>query len=415
MSAADAAARHAERLQRVMDAVELRRPDRVPVGLHTMLWYAKYGGRTIRDVMYDYDLAAELGRRAIAEFEPDLFAPPHQFTALGRVLEAARFKQLQWPGHGVGDNQPYQYLDREYMKAEEYDEYLFDPTGFYLSKYMPRVLGVAEGLEGLPALPGFFYMRLVMGMRVFAQPRVVAAFQAMQQAGEEAERLVRRQIAFTREMESEGYVLGHGAVGIAPFDLVGDYMRGARGIMTDMFRRPEKLLAALDKAIPFILRQTIATCQASSSRIVFIPTHWAADNFMSPDKFRTFWWPSFRKVLLGLIEAGLIPMPMWEADCTKRLETIADIPRGKAIYWFERTDLATAKAVLGEIVCLRGNVPPSLMNTGSPAEVDACCRALIENVGRDGGLILDGAFGIPDEAPVENVRAMFAAARKYSG
>jgi hypothetical protein len=411
VSLEDGPARQAARLKRVLDAVALERPDRVPVGLHTMLWYAKYGGRTIREVMYDYDLVAELGRRAILEFDPDLFAPPQQFTALGRVLEAARFKQLQWPGHGVGDNQPYQYLDREYMKPEEYDDYLFDPTGFYLSTYMPRVLGVAEGLEGLPAMPGFFYMRLVVAMRVFAQPKVVAALQAMREAGEEADRLVRRQVAFTREMEAQGYVLGHGAVSIAPFDLLGDYMRGARGVMTDMFRRPEKLLAALEKAVPFILRQAIATCKASSSRIVFIPTHWAADNFMSLEKFRTFWWPTFRKVLLGLIEADLIPMPMWEADCGSRLETIADIPRARAIYWFERTDLAKAKAVLGDVVCLRGNIPPSLMNTGTPAEVDAYCRHLIESVGRDGGFILDGAFGIPDEAPVENVRAMFDAAR----
>ena len=50
-------------------------------------------------------------------------------------------------------------------------------------------------------------------------------------------------------------------------------------------------------------------------------------------------------------------MPLWEGDCTSRLETIADIPRGKAIYWFERTDLVRAKEVLGDVVCLRGNVP----------------------------------------------------------
>jgi hypothetical protein len=397
-----------------MDAVALKRPDRVPVALHTMLWWAKYGGITIREVMYDYERTAELGRRAILEFDPDLFSPPHQFAMLGRVLEAARFKQLQWPGHGVGDHQPYQYLDREYMKAEEYDDYLFDPTGFYLAKYLPRVLGVAEGLEALPAIPGLFYMRLVMGMRSFAHPKVTRALEAMRAAGEEAHRLVVLQMRFSEEMEAQGYVLNQGAVAIAPFDLLGDYMRGARGILTDMYRRRDKLLAALEKAVPFILRQTIASGKASTSPFVFIPIHWAADSFMSLEQFRTFWWPSFRKVLLGLIEAELIPVPLWEADCTSRLETIADIPRGKAVYWFERTDLLRAKAVLGDIACLRGNVSPSLMNTGTPAQVEAACRELIEKIGGDGGFILDGAFGIPDEAPVQNVRAMFDAARKYA-
>lgn len=414
MGANEAPVRHSDKLKRVRDAVELRHPDRVPIAFHTMLWYAKYGGISIRQAMYDYDTVTALARRAILEFDPDLFCPPQQFTTLGRVLEAARFRQLQWPGHGVGDNQPYQYLDREYMKPEEYDEYLFDPTGFYLSKYMPRVLGVAEGLEKLPALPGYFYMRLVMGLRSFANPKVVAALEAMRAAGEEANRLVAAQMEFTREMEARGYVLAQGAVSIAPFDLIGDYYRGVRGVLGDMYRRKEKLLAAMEKAVPFILKAAIATCKASGSRFVFIPTHFAPDNFMSLEQFKTFWWPSFRKVLLGLIEADLVPVPLWEADCTSRLETIADIPRGKAVYWFERTDLVRAKEALGGIVCLRGNVLPSVLTMGTPEEVDAACRTLIEKVGRDGGFILDGAFGIPDETPLENARALFQAVRKYN-
>ncbi len=73
-----------------------------------------------------------------------------------------------------------------------------------------------------------------------------------------------------------------------------------------------------------------------------------------------------------------------------------------------------AKEVLGDVVCLRGNVPASMMTTGTPGEVDAYCRHLIENVGRDGGFILDGAIGIHDEARNENVKAMFQAVRKYA-
>jgi uroporphyrinogen-III decarboxylase len=89
------------------------------------------------------------------------------------------------------------------------------------------------------------------------------------------------------------------------------------------------------------------------------------------------------------------------------------IPPGKAIYWFERGDLFRAKDILGQITCLRGNVPPSLLNTGTPEEVDACCRKLIEVVGKGGGFILDGGIGVPDEARPENVAAMFAAPQKY--
>ena len=57
-------------------------------------------------------------------------------------------------------------------------------------------------------------------------------------------------------------------------------------------------------------------------------------------------------MLIGLIDGGVIPMPLWEADCTKRLEVIRDIPAGKCIYWFERTDMVKAFEVLGDVVAL---------------------------------------------------------------
>jgi hypothetical protein len=45
--------------------------------------------------------------------------PLVMLTAAGRSLEALDFKQLKWPGHGVSDDQGFQYLDREYMSADE--------------------------------------------------------------------------------------------------------------------------------------------------------------------------------------------------------------------------------------------------------------------------------------------------------
>ena len=92
------------------------------------------------------------------------------------------------------------------------------------------------------------------------------------------------------------------------------------------------------------------------------------------------------------------------------------MPAGKCIYWFERTDMVKAHEVLGDVVALRGNLSPSLMTTGNPEQVDAAVKYLVDNVWNKGGkLILDCAFGLPDETPVENVRAMFDAARKYAG
>ncbi|MCK0506120.1 uroporphyrinogen decarboxylase family protein [Aromatoleum anaerobium] len=404
------------RWQRIIDCVALKQPDRMPVAFYSTFWLARYAGITCRELMYDYEKTREIGERAVLEFDPDVVSPLLLTATAGPSLEAIGFKQLQWPGHGVGDDQPFQYLDREYMKADEYEDFIFDPTGYYLHTYLPRVASAFEGFEDLPYLPGLYYFRLLGGIRPFAKPRVREALEKVIRAAEEAERFAQHHIAFTDRLATLGYPSTNGTTGIAPYDFIADYFRGATGMMKDLYRKKDQLLALLDKVAVFLLKQIVSAARASGNPIVFIPVHWAPDAFMSPKQFETFWWPSFRRLLIGLIDAGLIPMPLWEADCTKRLEIIKDVPPGKCIYWFERTDMVKAFEVLGDVVALRGNLSPSMMTTGTPAEVDAAVRHLAENVFHKGGkLILDCAFGLPDEAPVDNVRAMFAAARKYAG
>ena len=412
----EARALHDQRLQRVLDCAALKQPDRMPVAFYATFWLAKYGGISCRQLMYDCDKLREIGERAVLEFEPDAIGPLVMMSGMGHALEAIDFKQLQWPGHGVGEHQPFQYLDREYMTADEYDDFLFDPTGFYLQKYLPRVAGAFEGFDQLPSFPGLHYFRLVNGIRPFANPAVRESFEKLVAAAEESEAFFQHNLAFNARMAALGYPLINGGNAVSPYDFIADYFRGATNMMKDLFRRKDKLLEMLDKASTFLTRQTVAAAKASGNPIVMIPIHWAPDAFMSPKQFDTFWWPPFRKMMLGMIEAGLIPMPLWEADCTKRLETIKDVPPGKCIYWFERTDLVTAHQVLGDVVALRGNLSPSMMTTGQPADVDAAVKHLVDEIWNKGGkLILDGAFGIPDETPVANVRAMFDAARRYAG
>ena len=402
------------RWQRIMDCVNLKQPDRMPVAMLATFWLARYGGISYRQLMYDYGKTKEISERAILEFQPDAPSPTVLAVATGRALEAIGFKQLQWPGHGVRDDQPYQYLDREYMKAEEYDDFLFDPTGFYLRTYLPRVAEAFEGLEELHYLPGLHYFRLVAGIRSFGKPRVRQAFEKIFKAAEEVDRMVAHHADFTQRMAAHGFPMSYITTTVSPYDMLADYFRGATGMMKDLYRNKDKLLQLLDKAAVFLVQQTLWSAKSAGHPIVFIPIHWAPDAFMSGKQFETFWWPSFRKLLMGLIEGGIIPMPLWEADCTKRLEVIRDIPPGKCIYWFERTDMVRAFEVLGDVVALRGNISPSLLTTGTPEQVDAAVRHLAENVFHKGGkLILDAAFGLPDETPVANVRAMYAAARKY--
>lgn len=395
------------------DAVELKPLKEVPTALFCTFFLANYGKITCRELMYDFDKTKRIATEAVKLLQPTV---THQLPAIvsGHMLDALDYKQLQWPGHGVGDNQPFQYLDREYMTGDEYDDFMIDPTGFYLRTYMPRVAGNLSGLAHMPSIPGLHYMRLVAGMRGFAHPEVKQALLNLIKAGEAAEESFQHISAWNQEVANLGFPRDPGISMVSPYDFIADYFRGARSMMTDLFRKKDKLLAMLDRARLFLTRLTINMAKGAGHPTVFIPIHWAPDAFMSDKQFKEFYWPPFRQMLVDLIEAGITPMPLWEADCTKRLEVIADIPKGKAIYWFERTDMLRAYEVLGDTVCLRGNLSPSMMTTGTPDDVDAAVRNLVENIHHKGGhMILDAAFGLADETPVPNAVAMYEAARKY--
>ncbi|OGA28785.1 MAG: hypothetical protein A3I01_16875 [Betaproteobacteria bacterium RIFCSPLOWO2_02_FULL_65_24] len=413
MNTNDASARHAARMKRVTDAIALRQPDRVPVIYHTQFWHARRAGMNYRQAMYDYGRLMDTCRDVVLELQPDMYASPLR-PAFGPTLDAVGYKQLEWPGHGTGDDSMFQYLDREYMKPEEYKEFLFDPTGYFLAKYLPRIGTAFEGLEKLPSIPTLYYGRMFAMLPRFADPDVVRAFGELKKAGEEAARLGACMRSYAEDMDRLGFPESQGVAASAPFDYFGDHFRGSKGILLDMYRRKDELLAALDKAATILTNHTVESGARHPSKLVFIPIHWAMDSFMSLAQFKTFFWPSFRTMLLGLIDAGLVPVAFWESNCSSRLEVIADIPPGKAIYWFESADLVKAKQVLGNVACLRGNVPASMLATGTPEDVDAYCRMLIEKIGRDGGFILDGACGIPDEARPDNVKAMFASVHKYA-
>lgn len=413
---ADARIKFDARWTRILDTIELRKPDRMATSLIGSFWMAKYGGISCRELMYNYELSNEINERAFLEFEPDMAGASGPATSYGHLLDAIEFKQLEWPGHGVGENYSYQYLDGEYMLAEEYDDFLFDPTGFLFEKYLPRIAGAYEGLRPLGRLMGNSFLGVATQSAAFAAPDMVAAFEKLNKSGQEAFKSFASFADMGIKMANHGFPPFACGSTQAPYDVLADYMRGAKNMMKDLYRRPDKVLEVLDKLSEFIFRRTMERIVPGGSPMVVIPIHWAPDNFMSQKQFETFYWPSLKKMMLKFIDKGLVPMPLWEADCTRRLETIADMPEGKCLYWFENTDLVNATNILRGRVAMYGNLGASLMTTGKPEDVDAAVKNLVDNVYNKGGsLILSTSSPMPDETPIANVRAMFDAAKKYGG
>lgn len=402
-----------ERNKRVEDAIQLKQPDRVPLLLFFTFFPAKYAGISCEEAMYNYDKLAEVSQKAIVDFDLDGYMNPFGIVAVGPLMEILGDRRFKWPGHGVAPYSTYQFVEGELMKADEYDEFITDTTDYVMRKYLPRALGALEPLRLMPYIPGQYYLRLLTSTAVFGIPEVAKALETLVKAGTEALKMLAKAAAFTKKMAGLGFPSHFGSVAYAPFDYIGDFYRGTKGIMLDMYRQPDKLLEAMEKITPAIVQAAVDASKKTGINKAFIPLHKGLDGFMSLDQFKTFFWPTLKKTMLALIDNGIVPCALWEGDCTSRLEIIKDIPPGKAVYWFERTDIFKAKKILGDRVCIRGNVPAPLLCTGTPQQVQEYCKKLIDIVGKGGGFIMDGAIGIPDEAKPGNVKAIVDCTKKY--
>ena len=403
-----------EREKRVLDAVALEKPDRVPLMVMFSFFPARYSGMTVREVMYDPEKLWAAHWKTMTEFEPDMDQNPFGLRFLGPLLESLDFRQLKWPGHGVGDTFSYQFVEGEYMGADEYDHFLFDPTDFMIRRYWPRVFGALGPLERLspPRSIVTYSMGAAFGFAPFSSPEVGAALEALKKAGECSARIAAYAQSFTQKARAAGFPMQYGGFTQAPFDTLGDYFRGTKGLMLDMYRRPKEVIKACEKLLPIMVDMAVGGGKTSGNPRIFIPIHKGLDGFMSMDQFNRFFWPTLRDLIVALIREGLTPCPLWEGDCTSRLPVIQDIPPGRALYAFEGTDIFKAKEILRETVCIKGNIPLSIMATGTPEDVRAYCRKLIDVAGRDGGYIMDSAAGL-DNAKVENVKAMFDFTKEY--
>ncbi|MBI4296484.1 MAG: hypothetical protein HY667_05150 [Chloroflexi bacterium] len=412
----EAAAAYKERVINMKDAMLLRKaPARVPVIPNLGAFAEAYCGYSHKDVMYDVDKAIEVMNRCTLEFQIDTVIGSN--AQPGMVYDSVDFKLYSWPGHGLADDADgVQYNEGEYMGADEYDDFIKDPTYYWDRTYLPKVMGAMEPLQKLYPLCGSGATSSIpSSVSAYGLPEVQAALQKMMAAGRETLRWQQKMGAANRRLTELGFPSMAGGSSKAPFDLIGDSMRGFRGIIMDMYQRPAKLLEAMESLVPILIQMGVQTARIGGCPTVGFALHKGADGFMSEEQFKTFYWAPLRKIILGLIEEGLIPRLGAQGGYNSRLEIIRDLPRGRTIWAFgHATDMALAKEVVGDVVCMTGNVPAALIHTGTPEEIVAYCLQLIETAGKGGGYMFSTAQGVNRNTKLENVRAMVQCAKEYA-
>jgi hypothetical protein len=359
---------------------------------------------------------AQAWKQSVVDLDWDM-APTPLGLLPGRAMDLLRIKQYRWPGGTLPDDAPYQYVEDEYLRADEYDDFLSSPELFTLRKLLPRMSGTLRPLAFLPPLYLMYssFALLLFGGAIAGMQPMIDLFGTLQEVGVEVRSFLAVQRKLTRELKDLGYPVISEAICYAPFDMVGDCLRGMRGIMLDMYRQPDKLLEAIEFFTPLAISSGITQAKRSGSPRVLMPLHKGAAGFMSNEQFARFYWPSLKKMILAQVDAGLTPIPFFEGDYTPRLEFLAELPEGKVCGWFDVVDLVLAHEILGDRMCFMGNIPPDVLILGTRRDVFDYIRRLVDVFGEDGGLVINGAAsGVPEEAKPENVRAITEAVQALS-
>ncbi|WP_321496057.1 uroporphyrinogen decarboxylase family protein [uncultured Desulfobacter sp.] len=404
------------RLKRVWDAVRLKQPDRVPMVILDDYFSLHQGGLTPAQAYYDTELAAKVFQEEIVKYGWDMVGLFAAFP--GKVGEILGLTTNKWGGYNLPDTQEFQYVEKEYLLADEYDLFLKDPGDFTVRKLWPRMATVLEPFGLFPPLAAMSHAYAPVGELAIAlsRPEVLEMLRKMIKAGEEMNKLLEVLDRTTEALKQKGLPVENGlsaSFAHAPFDWVSDYLRGIRGSMMDMYYNPDKLKATIEVITPTIIDYAIASAKEMGGTTVSIPLHRGSDSFMSNAQFAEFYWPGLKKLLLALIEADLTPIPFFEGSYTNRLEFLTELPAGKVWGHFDVVDLKKARQAIGDTMCFWGNVPTQVLIAGTPEQTADAVKELIDIFGDTGGLIIDGSAGIPKEAKKENVMAMAETVYKY--
>jgi len=394
------------------DTVACKKTDRVLVAPHIALVpMTLYGEVTVQDVMQDMRAGFDVFLRYQKEYDPDLAWGPDQVWSIP-ALELLDSQLLRWPGRHFDDpNRSFQVLDREYMKREEYEDYIDDPTGFMMRKLLPRHYAKLGPLESIdfsnPVWEGALF-----SMIPFALPHVKEMLAAMGDAGGFMLDKAKAMGDFAALMAENGWPMAMDIAGSVPFDLFNDTLRGLLNTSIDMLECPDLLLAAIEKATKIQKRSLAARMAQAPNPVVIFFLHNGMDTFMSREQFETFYWPGLKAMVDTVVENGGTAFLYTEEKYDAKLDLLATLPAGKVCVHLINSNMEKAKELFAGKICISGGVDGPMLRFGSPDDVVKDVKRAIDILAPGGGYFLNTSTSI-DIAKPENLRALYDTARTY--
>lgn len=357
-----------ERMGRLMTAVGLGTPDRVPISLVMDGFAAQVQGVKMADFVKDVDVA---GRAMLDTMELLGDVDSIQFPTMSPgVLGLLWLTHVDLPGVELPEDSLWQMHERVLIQPEDYDRIVEMGWDAWLGQYISAHL-----LDS------------------------AAAGQALMEAGPR----------WAGEYIKRGYAVFSPVTVDHPFEhLCGG--RTVKEFMLDLFRIPDKVQAAMDAIMASKRQQARGMVAAMAPIGVWVGGWRTAPEFLSPKLWDRFVWPYLQELVEIVADAGGTPILHFDADWDREIGRLLELPKARCVLALDgKSDIFRAKEILDGHMCLLGDVHPRMLTLGDPDEVYEYSRRLIGEIG-PGGFILAQGCAIPPNAKLENVQAMIAAA-----
>ncbi|HRR26078.1 MAG TPA: uroporphyrinogen decarboxylase family protein [Acidobacteriota bacterium] len=378
-----------QRLARYVTALRNEQPDAVPIRPFVAEFTAKYAGFTCQEVTHDYEKAFEAVCRCARDFDWDAVVPNMVYVWTG-LTEALDLKYYGVPGIDVPANVAFQYREppeeEAFMRADEYDALIDDPTAFLYTTWLPRVSRVVPA-AGEPAT---YRGRVALVKTAWAMGQYFQAFGPQ----------------VTRLREECGTAPAIAGILKAPFDILSDKLRGYVGLTMDMLSQPQKVLRACEALAPHLFHVALTTADPNHQAPVGFWMHRGCVPFVSPQQFETHYWPTLKPVIEELWRRGHQVLFYAEGNWDHHLGHFSELPERSIVFHVDKGDLARARRTLGDKFCLSGGISNTILSFGTTDEVLQEAKRVLAEAAKDGAYIADAGAIMQNDTDVENLRIL---------
>ena len=388
--------RYQQRLRRFVTALNNRKPDMIPIRPFAAEFTGVHAGYNCQQLTQNYPDAFEAMIRCCLDYDWDA-VPSNMIYVWPGISDAASIRYYGVPGVDVPPDRGFQYIeppeDQSFMRADEYDRLIDDPTAFLYEVWLPRATRRIAG----PGTPNTFYNQVAL----------VSSAMAMVQYFNDYGPHVGRMI---NDAGTAGAICG---IFKAPLDILSDKLRGYFGLTMDLFNQPDKVMKACEALMPHLHWVASQTADPGSQAPIGYWMHRGCVPFVKPEHFDAIYWPTVRPVIEQLWKEGHQTMFYAEGNWDTHLDAFHELPERSIVYHIDRGDPQTIHNKLHDKFAISGGLSNVTLAYGTPEQVRAEVKLLIDILGREGGYIMDASAIIQNDAKVENMRAMVEATREF--